>query len=159
MTPSSLVVNANFSESQILFNFEDGSKVAPKCYCIVRFGNCGLTFLADMLFPSRNHFDLKMQPLRSSNTMKRVADILRNRRPGCFIFRVEVTWTLKTISVSSSKYWYPSTKVHYFLSQTVTVFVHSAVCFVTGPRHISKSVFSRMRFISPSSISSNPSFL
>jgi len=141
MTPCSLVVNANSLESQILFNLEDGSKAAPKCYCIVWFGKCGLTFLAGKLFPSRNHFELKMQPLCSSNTMNCVPDVLHNRKPGCFIFRVEVTWTLKTISVSSSKCWYPRTRLHYFLSQEVTVFIHSAVCFMTDSQHISKSVF------------------
>ena len=75
MAPCSLIENANFSESQILFNFEDGSKVAPKCYSIVRFGKCGLTFLAGMVFPFRNHFDMKMQPLCSSNTMKCVPGV------------------------------------------------------------------------------------
>jgi hypothetical protein len=62
MTPCSLVVNAKFSESQILFYLEDGNNVGSKPYCVVRIGNCGLTLLAGMLFLHRNHFDLKMKP-------------------------------------------------------------------------------------------------
>ena len=81
--------------------------------------------------------------------MKCAPDTLRNRRPGCFICKVEVTWTPKTISASSSKCWYPRTRLHYFLSQEVTVFIHSAVCFMTDPQHISKSLFSKCDLLLP----------
>jgi hypothetical protein len=135
MTPCSPVVNANFSESQILFYLEDGNNVGSKPYCVVRTGNCGLTLLAGMLFLYRNHLDLKMKPSCSPKAswyheVCIVPDVLRNRGSSCFIFSVEVSWTLRTKSISSSKclcpysrlyvYNFLSRKLHYsFILQSV----------------------------------------
>jgi hypothetical protein len=122
MTSCSLVVCADVSKIYtglpvILFNLEDGGIVGPKCYDVRRFCKCASTFQVSILSPSRNYFDLKMKPLCSSKAsypheMSHVCTkVFYKHRPACFLFGVEINSTLKMEAMSSSKCWYPLTRL------------------------------------------------